>query len=109
MVTSLFLLPVWLLIGRPLSLPMPGHAAIMTVLAIASMVPASAYALYFRVLSTAGAKNALLVTMLISSGAIIMGTLILNEALLPHHLVGLALIIADLLVTDGRIRLSRRD
>ncbi|MEC8552004.1 MAG: DMT family transporter, partial [Pseudomonadota bacterium] len=92
----------------PWSLPMPGPAAIMAVLAIASLSTAFAYALYFRVLSTAGATNASLVTMLIPPGAIIMGILVLDETVLPRHLVGLALIIAGLLVTDGRIRLPRR-
>ena len=105
---SLILLPVWLLIDRPWSLPMPSPAAIMAVLAIASLSTAFAYALYFRVLSTAGATNASLVTMLIPPGAIIMGILVLDETVLPRHLVGLALIIAGLLVTDGRIRLPRR-
>jgi len=63
---SLILLPAWLLIDRPWSLPMPGP------------------------------------------GAIIMGILVLDETVLPRHLVGLALIIAGLLVTDGRIRLPSR-
>ena len=105
---SLILLPAWLLIDRPWSLPMPGPAAIMAVLAIASLSTAFAYALYFRVLSTAGATNASLVTMLIPPGAIIMGILVLDETVLPRHLVGLALIIAGPLVTDGRIRPPRR-
>ena len=46
--------------------------------------------------------------MLIPAGAIIMGILVLDEAALPRHLAGLALIITGLLVTDGRIRLPRR-
>ena len=77
-------------------------ATIMTVLAIASLSTAFAYALFFRVLSTAGATNASLVTALIPPGAIIKGILVLDEA-------GLALIIAGLLVTDWRIRLWRCD
>ena len=59
-------------------------------------------------LSTAGAKEASLLTMLIPPGAIIMGILVLDETVVPRHLVGLALIISGLLVTDGRIRLPRR-
>ena len=54
------------------------------------------------------ATNASLVAMLIPPGAIITGILFLDETVLPRHLVGLALIIAGLLVTDGRIRLPRR-
>ena len=85
-----------------------GPAAIMAVLAIASLSTAFAYALYFRVLSPAGAMTASLVTILIPPGAIIMGILVLDETVLARHLVGLALITAGLLVTDGRIRLPRR-
>ena len=75
---SLILLPA-------LSLPMPGPAAIMAVLAIASLSTAFAYALYFQVLSTAGVMNTWLVTMLILPGAIIMGILVLDETVLPRR------------------------
>ena len=91
---------------RPALVPADAGSA-TTVLAIASLSTAFAYALYFRVLSTAGATNASLVTMLIPPGAIIMGILVLDETVLPRA-VGLALIIAGLLVTDGRIRPPRR-
>ena len=105
---SLILLPAWLLIYRPWSLPMPVLAAIMAVLAIASLSKSFAYALYFRVLSRAAATSASLVTMLIPSGGIIMGILVLDETVLPRHLVELALTIAGLRFTDERIRLTRR-
>ena len=51
----------------------------MAVLAIASLSTASAYALYFRVLLTAGATNASLLTMLTPPGVIIMGIIVLDE------------------------------
>ena len=99
---SLILLLAWLLIDRRSSLLMLGLVAIMAVLAIASLSTAATYALFFWVLLTAGATNASLLTILIPPGAIIMGILFLDEAVLPRHLAGLAL------VTDGRIRLPRR-
>ena len=58
MMASLILLLAWLLIDRPSSLLMLGLVAIMAVLAIAILSTASTYALYFWVLSTAGATNA---------------------------------------------------
>ena len=108
MAASLILLPIWLVIDQPWTLSMPGPAAILSVLAIASLSTAFAYWLYFRILATAGATNLSLVTVLIPPGAIILGILVLDEALLPRHLVGLGLILAGLLVTDGRIRLPGR-
>lgn len=106
--SSLILLPLWLLIDRPWGLAVPGPAAIMAVIGIASLSTAFAYWLYFRILATAGATNLSLVTVLIPPGAIILGILVLDEVLLPRHLVGLGLIIAGMFVTDGRIRLPRR-
>ena len=80
----------------------------MSVIGIASLSTAFAYWLYFRILATAGATNLSLVMVLIPPGAIILGLLVLDEVLLPQHLVGLSLIIAGIFVTNGRIRLPRR-
>jgi drug/metabolite transporter (DMT)-like permease len=59
--------------------------------------------LYFRILSTAGATNLLLVTFLIPVSAILMGTFALGEQLDARHFVGLALIGAGLAAIDGRL------
>lgn len=106
--SSLILLPLWLLVDRPWGLGIPGPAAIMSVIGIASLSTAFAYWLYFRILATAGATNLSLVTVLIPLAAIIVRLLVLDELLLPRHLVGLGLIIAGMFVTDGRIRPPRR-
>nr|HMQ42651.1 DMT family transporter [Paracoccus sp. (in: a-proteobacteria)] len=63
---------------------------------------ALAYLLYFRILATAGATNLLLVTFLIPVSAILLGTLVLNEVLLPRHIAGMALIGLGLAAIDGR-------
>jgi drug/metabolite transporter (DMT)-like permease len=59
--------------------------------------------LYFRILSTAGATNLLLVTFLIPVSAIIMGAFGLGESLDVRHFTGLALIGAGLAAIDGRV------
>lgn len=107
MMSSLILVPLWLVVDRPWALPMPGPATIMAVIGIASLSTAFAYWLYFRVLATAGATNVSLVTVLIPPGAIVLGILVLDEVLLPRHLVGLGLIMAGMVITDGRVRLPR--
>lgn len=108
MMSSLILLPLWLIVDRPWALAMPGLATILAVMGLASLSTALAYWLYFRVLATAGATNVSLVTVLIPPGAIILGILVLDEVLLPRHLAGLGLIIAGMFIIDGRIRLPRR-
>ena len=64
---------------------------------------ALAYVLYFRILAVAGATNLLLVTFLIPVSAILLGTLVLGELLLPRHFLGIALIGLGLAFIDGRL------
>jgi drug/metabolite transporter (DMT)-like permease len=100
---SVVLLPLWLLLDRPWQMEVPGMVTILAVLGIASISTAFAYGLYFRILTSAGATNLSLVTILIPPGAILLGIAFLGEVLLMRHILGLGLIIAALLVTDGRI------
>lgn len=101
--SSLILLPLVLLLDRPWNLPMPSLAAIAALLGAAALSTALAYVIYFSILATAGATNLLLVTFLIPVSAILLGTLFLDETLLPRHLAGMALIGAGLAAIDGRL------
>lgn len=71
---------------------------------------ALAYILYFRLLASAGATNAILVTLLIPVTAILLGALFLGERLGWLHFLGMAVIGLGLLVIDGRLwhRIARR-
>jgi len=91
-----------LLIDRPWTLDTPSMAAVGALIGLAALSTALAYILYFRILSTAGATNLLLVTFLIPVSAILLGTLFLNEGLLPKHIAGMALIGIGLAAIDGR-------
>jgi drug/metabolite transporter (DMT)-like permease len=64
---------------------------------------ALAYILYFRLLATAGATNAILVTLLIPVTAILLGAIILDERLQWLHFLGMVVIGLGLSVIDGRI------
>jgi drug/metabolite transporter (DMT)-like permease len=64
---------------------------------------ALAYILYFRLLASAGATNAILVTLLIPVTAILLGTVILGERLQWIHFFGMAVIGIGLSVIDGRL------
>jgi drug/metabolite transporter (DMT)-like permease len=100
--SSAIMLPLALVLERPWTLAAPSGAAMAAVLGLAAFSTALAYVLYFRILALAGAVNLLLVTFLIPVSAILLGTLVLREALEPRHLVGMALIGAGLAAIDGR-------
>ncbi len=100
--SAVMMLPLALLVDRPWALPAPSAAALASVLGLAALSTALAYILYFRILALAGAVNLLLVTFLVPVSAILLGTLVLGEALAPRHLVGMALVGAGLAAIDGR-------
>lgn len=107
--STLWLLPFAWFIEQPLSLAMPPLSTWLAVMALAVVCTAFAYILYFRILSTAGATNLALVTLLVPVTAILLGMLVLDETLDGTHVIGLALIALGLFVIDGRLwRLLRR-
>ncbi|CAM3079939.1 Permease of the drug/metabolite transporter (DMT) superfamily [Paracoccus aminovorans] len=101
--SSLTMLPLVLILDRPWTLPPPSPAAIGALIGVAAISTALAYALYFRILATAGATNLLLVTFLIPVSAILLGTFFLGETLLARHVAGMALIGAGAAAIDGRL------
>jgi drug/metabolite transporter (DMT)-like permease len=105
--SSLLMLPTALWIDGP---PVLTHGAqVWGALGyLAIIATAGAYLLYYRVLGMAGAGNLSLVTLLTAPVAIVMGALILNEALPLRAYAGFALIALGLLIIDGRL-LPRKD
>lgn len=104
--STLIILPLVLFHDLPWRLPMPPAAAIGAVLALALLSTALAYILFFRLIVTAGATNASLVTLLVPPSAILLSTAFLGERLTIEEGMGLVLIALGLLVLDGRL-LSR--
>jgi drug/metabolite transporter (DMT)-like permease len=100
--SSILLLPLVLLTDQPWALAMPGLAVWASIAALAVASTALAYILYFRLLSTAGATNLLLVTLLVPVSAILLGASILGERLDPEHIAGMVLIALGLAFIDGR-------
>jgi drug/metabolite transporter (DMT)-like permease len=91
-----------LAIDQPWTLPALQASTWAAIAGLGLLSTALAYWLYFRLLARAGATNLLLVTFLIPMSAILLGALVLDEALLPRHLVGMALVGAGLALIDGR-------
>ncbi len=108
--STLILTPVVLLIDPPWQHAAPGGLAVAAVLALAVLSTAVAYILFFRLTTTVGPTNTMLVTFLIPPSAIFLGFVFLGERLAPQHLAGVALIGLGLAAIDGRAlrRLSRR-
>lgn len=105
--STVLMVPVALLAdGAPSITHSPGIWASLGYLAVIST--AGAYLLYYRVLGMAGAGNLSLVTLLTAPIAILLGALILGEALPPRAYAGFALIALGLLIIDGRL-LPRKD
>jgi drug/metabolite transporter (DMT)-like permease len=71
--------------------------------ALALLCTAFGYVLYFKLIDSAGATNALLVTLLVPPVAIILGATFLGESLAPQDFLGLALIALGLAAIDGRL------
>jgi drug/metabolite transporter (DMT)-like permease len=97
------MLPVALLVDRPWSQPLPSLGAVAAIVALALVCTAFAYILYFRLIESAGATNALLVTLLVPPIAILLGSLFLDEVIAPRDFAGMALIALGLAAIDGRV------
>lgn len=100
--SALMLFPIAMLIDQPWTLPVPALPAWAAIIGSATLSTALGYFLYFRILSTAGATNLLLVTLLIPVSAIIMGAVGLGERLDVRQFAGLVLIGTGLAAIDGR-------
>jgi len=100
---ALMMLPVAMVFDQPWNQPLPPLTAWAAIVALALLCTALGYVLYFRLIDSAGATNALLVTLLVPPVAILLGGLFLGESLAPQDFIGLALIAVGLAAIDGRL------
>lgn len=106
--SSLIMLPLALVVDQPWALPMPPLNVIAAILALALVSTAFAYIVFFRILSTAGATSASLVTLLVPPAAILLGVVFLGETLSLTEALGLGLIALGLLSLDNRLGIKRK-
>jgi drug/metabolite transporter (DMT)-like permease len=98
-----------LLFDQPWTLHAPSLTAIGGIVGLGAVSTYLAYIIYYRLLASAGAVNAMLVTFLIPVTAIVLGAIAFGERLSPNHFVGMALIAIGLAFIDGRaLKLFRR-
>jgi drug/metabolite transporter (DMT)-like permease len=100
--SSLLLIPVMLIVDQPWTLAAPSMQTVLALIGVAVLSTVLAFIIYFRILSTAGATNLMLVTFLIPVSAIILGILLLGETLHPKQIAGMLMIGAGLALIDGR-------
>ncbi len=99
---TLIMLPAAWLFEGPIRFDLTGPTwAAISYYAIAAT--ALAYLLYYRVLVMAGSGNLMLCTLLVAPVAIILGAIVLGEALPPRAYAGFALLAIGLVVIDGRL------
>jgi drug/metabolite transporter (DMT)-like permease len=100
---ALMMFPLAMLVDQPWARPLPPLGAWGAIAALALFCTALGYVLYFRLIETSGATNALLVTLLVPPVAIMLGALFLSETLAPQDFIGLGLIALGLAAIDGRL------
>lgn len=106
--SSLISIPTALLIDGPMRFDLAPitWAAISYYALIAT---AFAYLLYYRVLAMAGSGNLMLCTLMVAPVAIVLGAVILDEALPTRAYLGFALLALGLLILDGRVFQRMKD
>ena len=100
--SALVLVPLALAIDRPWTLAAPSWPALGALVTLGLFNGALAYSIFFRILSTAGATNVVLVTFLSPITAILLGIVLLGEHLGPQQAAGMLTIAAGIAVLDGR-------
>jgi drug/metabolite transporter (DMT)-like permease len=100
--SALMALPLALALDRPWT-ARPSAPVWGALLGLALLSTALGFWLYFRLLSSAGATNVMLVTLLMPVIALLLGSIALGEPVSGTALAGMALIAAGLLAMDGRL------
>lgn len=100
--STLVILPVCLFVERPW-MAAPDWLSSGALVTVGVFGTGVAYAVYFKLLASAGATNVLLVTLLVPLSATGLGMAFLDEALSADRISGMALIFAGLLAIDGRL------
>ncbi len=98
--SALIMVPAALVLGGLPPLPQAQTWAALLYLAI--VASALAYRLFYTILQQAGAGNLGLVTLLIAPCAVLFGAVLFGETLPPQAFGGMMLLMAGMIVLDGR-------
>ncbi|BDQ38349.1 ABC transporter permease [Pseudodesulfovibrio nedwellii] len=105
---SLVMAPVVLVVTRPWELPMPGLETLAAITGLGLLCSTIASLIFFRILTSAGATNISLVTLLIPFSASTLGISFLGEPFTMRLIIGMLIVSAAAILIDGRLTLRRR-
>jgi drug/metabolite transporter (DMT)-like permease len=100
---TVLMVPIVFVLYSPTAIMTSSGFIWMAVLALAVFSTAFAFILYFNLIASAGATNASLVTLLVPVSAIMLSAVFLSERLEPFEFSGMILIMASLIIMDGRL------
>lgn len=100
---AIIMLPVMCIIDTPWNLPMPDGTSILALFLMSLFTTALAYVIYFRILSSSGATNVLLVTFLNPASAMLLGAIFIGERVSLIQVAGILVIGIGLTFIDGRL------
>lgn len=101
---TLYLLPLSLLVERPFTLPVPSLAAVGSMFALGILGTAAAFTVYYKLLERADASYVSMTTYMIPVFGVILGAIVLNEAITLERVLGCGLILLGVMVVNGLIR-----
>ena len=99
---TMMLLPMSYIVERPDQLANPSLVTWLAIACLGVFCTALGYLLYFRILSSSGATNVVLVTFLVPVTAAFLGWTLLSEQLHGRYFIGMVLIGIGLVAIDGR-------
>jgi drug/metabolite transporter (DMT)-like permease len=102
--STLFLLPLAIIVDQPFNQPSPSPRAIGAVIALAVFGTALAFTVYYRLLKSAPASYVSMVTYLVPVIGVLLGVVILGERLSWTDYIGFGLILLGVLIVNGTFR-----
>lgn len=102
--STMYLLPLAIIVDRPFNHPMPSPQAIGAVVGLAILGTVLAFIVYYRLLKSAAASYVSMVTYLVPVIGILLGVFILGERLTWNDYAGFGLILLGIMIVNGAFR-----
>ena len=100
---SLAMLPFVIIQTRPWELPMPNFHTIGAIICLGLICSTLATLIFFRILTTTGATNISLVTLLIPFSASTLGVIFLQEPFTMRLIIGMIIVSTAAILIDGKV------
>jgi drug/metabolite transporter (DMT)-like permease len=108
LVASIILVPMALIFEKPYEIEYVSMPAIFSVLALSLIGSALAFVLYYKLISIASATYAASVNYIIPVIGVILGMIVLNEAMTWNSYIGSMMILSGVLIANGVITIARK-